>query len=306
MTDNGAPFPPPTGAPAGLEATAAPWWKRWYVLAIPVVALLIVIGVIATAGGGDGDDDTAAGTTIAPTTTVASSTPAAPETTVAPSETTVSDSAAASTTSPGAATTAPAPTTQPPDPATPTCGYVGVDDFGDMQVELVLVNPLGVVPSLEVTFALTDSDGVRFFTGNEFVQLPLPNERFRIEADTITEPPTGVDESTITCAVLAIEEGFGEVLEMPGPEDFCEFVEIDDFGDIQVELGVTSPFATTEDLVIEFALRGPDDIRFADSTAFVDLVGPGEVVRLDQDTVTPPPTWVGDEISCGILGIAAG
>jgi hypothetical protein len=189
-----------------------------------------------------------------------------------------------------------------PDTSEPTCSYLGTDDFDDMQVELTLTNSLGAVPSLDVTFALAGGDGVRFFTGNEFVQYPVADERFRLTADTVTELPVGVDEATISCEVLAIEEGFGNVLELPGPADVCEFVEIDSFGDIQIELGFTSPFTTTEDVYVYYALRGPGGVRFADSLTTVDLVGGAEAVRLDEDTVTESPSWVGDDVTCDILG----
>ena len=316
MTDPGSPLPPPTPIPTGEPHT--PWWKNWWVIAIPIVALVVAIAV-AVGGGGDGDGDgtedgdgvdttvttgeTPPGTET-PTTEVPSTTEV-PPTTEIPSTTEVTQTTEVSPTTEIPSTTEAAATTVPLDDSEPTCGYLGTDSFNDIQVELLLTNRLGAVPALDVTIALKGGDGVRFLTDTQFVQYPLPEERFRLEVDTVTELPAGVDEATISCEVLAVEEGFGDLPELPGPGDVCEFVEIDDFGDIQIEITATSPFTTTGDLFVHYALRGPGGVRFSDSSALVDLVGAGETIRVSEDTVTEPPSWVGDEISCDILGFEA-
>jgi hypothetical protein len=266
-------------------------------MAIPIVALVVLIGV-ALGGDGDGAEEGGAETTIVSTTDAPPTTETSPTTEASPTTETPSTTEVSPTTEPPA-------TTLPLDDAEPTCGYVGTDDFDDIQVELLLTNPLGAVPSLDVTLTLEGGDDVRFATASESIRFPLAEERFRIEADTFTKLPSGIDEAAITCNVLAIDEGFGDMPALPGPGDVCEFVEIDDFGDIQVELDVTSPFTTTEDIDIHYALRGPGDVRFADSFASVEFVGAGATIRVSEDTVTDPPSWVGTDITCGILGFEA-
>ncbi|CAN5472541.1 hypothetical protein BH24ACT7_BH24ACT7_23060 [soil metagenome] len=112
----------------------------------------------------------------------------------------------------------------------------------------------------------------------------------------------------MTCEVLAIDEGFSfadSAIE-PSASDTCQYVELDSFGDIQIELSVTNPGPQTETLRIYYALRGPEGVRFAESSGSVDLVAAGEAVRLSEDTVTSPPEWVpADSITCNVLGIEA-
>ena len=176
-----------------------------------------------------------------------------------------------------------------------------------MQVEVAFANPLGDVPAVEVTYALLDSGGVRFYTGSESFDIAAADEAFRVQSDTVEPLPASVDGTGVTCQVLAVEEGFSfGTPTPPSPSDACQFVEIDDFGDIQIELAVTSPFSETENLQIYYALRGPEGVRFDDSSASVDLVAAGEAVRLSEDTVTNPPDWVQPEsITCSILAIEA-
>jgi hypothetical protein len=184
---------------------------------------------------------------------------------------------------------------------------VGVDDFDDMQVEVRFTNPLGVVPSVEVSFALFDGAGTRFHTDAASFDLPQEDETFRSEVDTFSELPPDIDDADVTCQVLDIGEGFGFDDVEPAPESSaCEVDSIDDFGDIQVTLVTTSPFETTEDLRIYYALRGGGGERFADSSTTVELVAPGESIRVAEDTITEPPSWVSpDQISCDILGVSA-
>lgn len=234
------------------------------------------------------------------TTETTAATQTTTETTVeTPVETTVE------TTSPPEASV-PVPTTVSPDPPDgPTCRFIELDTFDDIQIELAFTNPLGAVESLVVTYGLNDGGGTQFTTGSSFVDFPGTEERFRISQDTMTGLPSSVTEQDVSCDVLDIEEGFGGTpLEQPAQPSGCEFVEVDSFDDIQVELTVTSPFLTTEDLRIVYALLTDDGIRFGDSTRFADLVGPGETVRIDEDTFTEVPAWTtGDDVRCEILGI---
>ena len=176
-----------------------------------------------------------------------------------------------------------------------------------MQVEVAFTNPLGDVPAVELTYALLDVGGVRFYTGTESANFVAANERFRVESDTVTELPPSIDQSGVSCEVLAVDEGFsfGSATD-PAASDACQFVEIDSFGDIQIELSVSSPFSETENLRIHYALRGPEGVRFGESSESVDLVAPGEAVRVSVDTVTSPPDWApGDSITCSVLALEA-
>lgn len=216
-----------------------------------------------------------------------------------------------STTDSPATTEAAVETTQSPETtaapiAEPRCGYVGVDDFDDMQVEVEFVNPLGSVPAVEVAFALLDGSGTRFHTDAESFDLPRVDERFRFEADTFTGLPPDIDGAAVTCQILDISEGFGyDDVRPPSESSSGDVAEIDGFGDIQVDLATTSPFESTETLEIYYALRG-GDARFADSYASVEFVASGESVRVAEDTVTDVPAWTSEqELSCEVLGVRA-
>lgn len=176
-----------------------------------------------------------------------------------------------------------------------------------MQVELSFTNPLGDLRSLEVSYALLGADDVRFLTESALVDLPAADERFQLDDDTVEPVPSGVDESQIGCSILDIAEGFsfGDVRE-PGAADVCEFSSVDSFGDVQVELTVTSPFSDSTNIQITYALRGPGGVRFAADFAFIDVVGAGETIRSNEDSGTEVPDWMSPEdVTCDILGIEA-
>ena len=317
-------FPPPAGPPGGPAGAGEPdvgepggdggggaWWRQWWAIAGAVVLVLIGVGAVAVLGGGD-DDATPAATeplvTAAATTTDATSptTDSNPPTT----DTTPATEAPTTTEMPtttDAPTTSEAPGTTVVEVTEPSCRYRGVDDFGDMQVEVEFANPLGAVPAVEVSFALLDGSGTRFHTDSGSFDLPQVAEVIRAEVDTITELPDDVDGAAVACEVLEIDEGFGFDDVQPPPESSaCEVDGIDDFGDIQITLSTTSPFESTENLRIHYALRGDGGVRFADSSTSVELVSSVESVRVAEDTVTEPADWVTpDEISCEILGVRA-
>ncbi|MEX2626945.1 MAG: hypothetical protein WD225_08655 [Ilumatobacteraceae bacterium] len=171
------------------------------------------------------------------------------------------------------------------------CRFLGVDGFDDMQVELEFVNPIGDVESITVTYALLDGTGTRFSTHEERIQYPDADQSFRQESDTLTELPATVNDVGVSCEVLEVAEGFafGEA-EAPADPTSCEFVEVDSFDDIQIELTVTSPFEDTTDVQATYALYA-DGVRFSSSVAIIELVAPGETVRSSQDTLTEPPAW---------------
>lgn len=84
----------------------------------------------------------------------------------------------------------------------------------------------------------------------------------------------------------------------------CAFLGLDFADDIQVDLTVSNPFEDTTDLAVTHALRGADGVRFESSTAFVDVVAAGESVRVEEDTVTDAPSWLGgSDLSCDVLDV---
>ena len=313
-------FPPPAGPPAGpasaggsgADGAGDGWWKRWWVIAGALVLVVVGVGaVIALAGGDDDSTDT---TTEPSATTAATATDTTiPTTDSNPSTTAATPATGSATTTTGAPATTETPVTSEAPETTvvgvtdPRCGYRGVDDFGDMQVEVEFSNALGSVPAVELSFALVDGAGTRFYTGSGSFDLPQPAEVIRAEVDTITELPDDVDGADVACEVLEIGEGFGFDDVLPPPDSSaCEVEGIDDFGDIQITLATTSPFESTENLRIHYALRGDGGARFADSSTSVELVAPGESVRVAEDTVTEPADWVTPgEVSCEILGVRA-
>jgi hypothetical protein len=322
-------LPPPPAGPPPIDVDPGPSRPRWVPWVAGGAALVLVIAVVAAiVAGGSGDDDMTGddGGAIA-TDPITTDDPSPPDTTppeqtdtdqdgsesggapvtteTATTVTTTAVDTTVATTAPPE-TTDPVSTTTPPVPSDgPTCRFVELDSFDDIQIEVEFSNPLGAVGSLMITYALADGGGTRFTTGTSFVDFPRADERFRISQDTLTSLPNSVTDDDVSCEVVDIEEGFGaDTLEQSASPSGCEFVEVDSFDDIQVELTVTNPFPTTENLRIVYALRAGDGIRFADSMALVDLVASGETVRIDEDTFTEAPAWTtADDVRCEILGV---
>gem|GEM_PF-5841059 len=202
-------------------------------------------------------------------------------------------------------------TVPPPEAPEATCTYAGTDQlFEDMQVELTFTNPLGEVNSLgDVTYALTDGEGgTRFFTGTPFAQwdyFPRANEQFRVNASTSEPLPPGINEATIGCTVLAIEEGFDlGGFQRASDTDTCTIVGTDSSGRIQVEVAATSPYEETTQVQVWWAFYAPGQVRFDAGTNVTDLVGAGESYRIpDETSEDPKPDWIGDgEVTCEVLG----
>ena len=205
-------------------------------------------------------------------------------------------------------------TTVPPvEESDATCSYAGTGGFSSrgMQVELTFTNPLGEVNGLEVTFALLDGEGgSRFYTGTaggldlEDISFPAANEQFRLSVDTGDEVPPNIDEATIGCTVLAIEEqmdigGF----QRSSDADTCTVLGTDSSGNIQVELAVTSPYEETTTVQTWWALQAPGSVRFETETEVVDLVGGGESFRISPQYGSEKAGWIGDgEVTCTVLG----
>lgn len=221
------------------------------------------------------------------------------------------DAAAASTDDTAASEEGDTATTTATDDAgpEPECAYTGTDpNFGDMQVELTFNNPLGEVDWFEVTYALLDGEGgTRFFTGDTAgidLQFPSTNEAFRVAVDAREELPPGIDEATIDCTVLGIEER-GDIggFERPGDDDTCTVLGTDSDGDIQVEVSATSPYDQTTEIQTWWALQAQGQVRFDTETEVIDLVGAGETFLIAPDRGTPAPEWVGDgEVTCFVAG----
>lgn len=303
------PAPPPPGPPgtipAGPVVSGGPIGggsgggsRNAVVIAVAVVVLLIAgvaVFALAGGGGGEGDDDATPEVTR-------------PEASVLEPDTTEEEEPDTTEEEPDTTEEEEPDTTEDeePDFEDASCTYAGLDSFDDMQAELVFTNPLDDVSSIVVTFALLDGDDVRFITSNQYIDAPQPGEEFRIGGDTTEELPSSVDEDEITCAVLDIEEGFDDELTPPGDEAACEFLEIDSADDIQIELTVENLFEETSDLLVAYALRGPDGVRFATGNDYEEVVAPGEVVRFAADTVTELPDWVDEEdFACEVLSIEA-
>ena len=184
----------------------------------------------------------------------------------------------------------------------PTCAYSGTDpDFKDMLVDLTFTNSLGDVNGLEVTYALLDGEGgTRFFTGTaggldlEDISFPAANEQFQLSVETGENLARSIDEATIGCTVLAIEEstdigGYQRATEA----DTCKVRGADSSGDIQVEVEVTSPYEETTTVQTWWALNAPGPVRFETETEVVALVGAGESIRIIPEYGTEKPKWIG-------------
>ncbi|MEQ8840672.1 MAG: hypothetical protein RIB98_06800 [Acidimicrobiales bacterium] len=317
------PGPPPTSPPSAFPdptaamstaptGTATPLWKKPVFLAI--AGVLVLAGAIAAFTlGSDDDDPSDTATTDASTTTTdevdATTTTAADDatTTTAGTDTTTTVDDDTTTTGSGAddttTTLAETTTTSGAGPGADTCTYAGLDDFEDIQLELVFTSPFDA--DLLVTMGLIGGDGIRFMTSNAYIEAASAGEQFRLEHDTIDELPAGVSPDDIECQVLEIESNdFGDPDPGPASGDTCVVNGVDSFGDIQVVITVANPFDETTDLSIDYALRDADGARRKTLFTTADVVAPGESVRVDADTVTDPiPGTDTDTLTCDILAI---
>lgn len=199
-------------------------------------------------------------------------------------------------------------TAQAPEGPVGTCSYLGTDDLHHMQVEVVFTNTLGDINSVEVTFALLDPAGTRFFTGtaggNDLQDLHFPkaNEQFRVAVNTYEDVPPNVDVATVGCKVLGAEEGTDiGGYKRAGATDTCAITGRDG-NDALVDLSVTSPYDKTTKVQVWWSMYGPGGVRFNTGTKVTDLVGAGETYKVAGEKVYEIPAWVGNDITCAVGG----
>ena len=282
---------------------------------VRALALLLCVAVAASACSAT-ETVTINDATIASATATAQRNAAGPteppSTAEAPAPVATTDAAA----SDGNSTTTTTPTPVTPDASDGNdtsnivggraCSYAGIDSFGDMQIEIAFISPLPEQSDTTVEYEVIARAGAVLASSTHFIEELQPGEAVRVVGDTVTDAPTGSDgASGITCRILEIEPlSFGFNAFEPQPGDSCTFAEVDSFGDIQVQIDVVSPLDDTAELAIDYALRGPDGVRFADDVTFTDSVGAGQLWSGAADTLTEFPDWVNEStFSCEILSI---
>jgi hypothetical protein len=115
---------------------------------------------------------------------------------------------------------------------------------------------------------------------------------------TTTEPDTTTTEPDTTTTDGA---------EPPALDEGCEFVEVDDFGDIQVELTFENPLGEVGSLQVTYALLDGDGARFGTAPELVPAPRDGERFRLGSDSLTEVPDGVDPgDVACEILEIEEG
>jgi len=180
-----------------------------------------------------------------------------------------------------------------------TCRFDFVDDFGDIQIELIFTNSLPDQDDARANYEVYDGNGGLLVESSIFFEELAPGERVRVLEDTLTDEPADRRASAgITCRLVGIEAApFGLNKVDPSPADNCVFREVDSFGDL--------PFTETVELAVDYVLRGPDDVRFGDNVTFTEAVAPGAQSSTEEDTFTDLPDWVTESaFSCAILSIA--
>jgi len=217
---------------------------------------------------------------------------------VASEQVTVTDSQASATPTPE----------QPTGPVAPigetACRYLGVDDFGDMQIELQFTNPLPQQADAVVFYAVRDADDAVLIASERLIEDLSPNEAIRIATDTVTEPP--VDDSNVTCTVGdVLSKDVGQVAPYRADSNAsCRFIEIDAAGDIQVAFEFVNPVEEGTAIAVDYALRGPNGVRFQDGVTYFESVTVGDVIVEREDTLTGFPEWVTEaDFSCEIVAI---
>jgi hypothetical protein len=267
-------------------------------LVAPVLAVLVGLVAGCSADQGQALDVAVAATVEA----LQAEVPTAIPPTASPAEPTVIP--ATTVPPPPTATAAPSATATPEPIIFPPCTYLGPDDFGNMQVDLVFTNEFATPTGITVTVSIGDQ------VARITIDTALPGEMMHIDADTLEdEPASWRSYDDITCEILEIAESSpGTAPDLPDPDNnSCNFAEVDAFGDIQVELDIQNPFAETEenvDLLIEYAIYA-DSVRFGDSRQGVEFYGAEERRWLQDDSLTSLPSWAatGAAITCQILSM---
>jgi len=86
-----------------------------------------------------------------------------------------------------------------------TCSVIGVDEIGDVQVDVTVQNPDVEAADLVFTYAVRDQRGVRVISDVGFADGLDPGATSTQQIDTLVPPPAGVDPATLTCDVVGIE-----------------------------------------------------------------------------------------------------
>ena len=73
-------------------------------------------------------------------------------------------------------------------------------------------------------------------------------------------------------------------------ESRCVYLGPDSFDDMQIELHFTSAVAEQSDVTVAYSVVDADGVALVESSAFVEDLAPGEVLRYAVDTVTDVPT----------------
>ncbi len=262
----------------------------------------------------------AAATTTSPTTTSTASAVTPPPTTIgvtAPPTTTLVVTAptttivvAAPTTTlvVTAPTTTAAPTTAtttPPVAATGDCAVLGTDDFGDVRIELSVVSPTTAVALVEVGFVLNDRVGAEIVSDFLLLEFMAPGEIARLATETFEPVPPGNDVSSLSCVIDTVEviELF-EDQRLPGPDDTCSVLGVDDVGDVQLTATVRNPTSEAADLIFTYAVRDAQGVRVISDAGFADGLAAGQVATQEVDTLTAPPPDVDvATLTCDIVGL---
>ena len=195
------------------------------------------------------------------------------------------------------------PTTAPPAPVS-DCTVLGVDRFGDMELQLSGSSPAPAVAQLEVGFELLDGAGELIVPDFLLIEFAAPGEGFRLAVETFEPVPSGFDLASITCEVTSIDviELFGDQ-RLPGPNDSCTVIGVDDIGDLQLDVTVQNPDAEAADLIFTYAVRDPQGVRVMSDVAFADGLDPGQVTPVQVDTLFPPPPGLDPAtLTCDIAG----
>lgn len=190
------------------------------------------------------------------------------------------------------------------------CAYAGTGGLrDDMQVDLTFTNQLGEVDDVEVTYALLEGKGgTRFHTASTspgtWIKFLTAQEKFRLRVDTHKELPADIDEETIDCTVLAIEEDSNLLGDYKRASDknTCEVTGTDPSGGIKIRAEVTNPYNETAKVQTWWALRA-GSVTFETDTEVVDLVKAGEPFTITPEFGPDKPDWVAEnEVTCDVLG----
>ncbi len=278
-------------------------------------------GATSVGGEASGDPGTTRpedGSAAAPTTTRAGTPPATtvagtpPATTVAAAEpptTTTTPPTTIVVTAPPTTITVTVPpaltTTVPPAAPLEDCTVLGADEFGDIEIELTTVSPSTTVSLLEVGFVLRDTAGAEVLADFLLVEFAAPGEVFRLAIPTFEPVPEGADVASLSCEIGGVEviDLFTDQ-RLPGPDDTCSVLGVDDIGDLQLDVTVRNPAPESADLIFTYAVRDQQGTRVISDVGFADGLDPGQVATQQVDTLIPPPAGLDPAaLTCDVVGL---